>query len=114
MRASIGVAVRLSAMKGITFADDRPGCNVSAHSRCAGQVCLVCPAAFNPEQVRAAFVRCFASLFYTYRRFLHPASGDRKKAGLIYHFNMDGFLKSMPHENAEYMQMLQQTQGWSS
>ncbi|KAJ9642354.1 hypothetical protein H2199_004734 [Coniosporium tulheliwenetii] len=89
------------------------GCNVSAHGRCAAQICLVCPVAFNAEQVRAAFVRCFASLFYTYRRFMHPASGDRKKAGLIYHFNMDGFLKSMPHENAEYTQMLQQTQAFN-
>lgn len=86
---------------------------MSAHGRCAPLICLVCPVAFNAEQVRAAFVRCFASLFYTYRRFMHQASGDRKKSGLIYHFNMDGFLKSMPHENAEYTQMLQQTQAFN-
>lgn len=32
----------------------------------------------------------------------------------MYHFNMDGFLRSLPGENAEYISMLQQTQGESS
>lgn len=89
------------------------GCNVCAHGRCASQICVVCPTAFRPDQVRAAFVRCFASLLYTYRRYLHPATGDQKKSGLIYRFNMDGFLGSMPRENAEYMSMLHQTQGFN-
>ena len=82
-------------------------CNISAHGRCASQICLVCPIAFYPDQIRAAFVRCFASLFYTYRKFLQPATGDQKKAGKLYRFNMDGFLKSIPHENVGYMQMMQ-------
>ncbi|KAJ9619539.1 hypothetical protein H2203_008317 [Taxawa tesnikishii (nom. ined.)] len=89
------------------------GCSVTAHSHCARQITLVCPAAFCADLVRAAFVRCFATLFYTYRRFLHPASGDRRKAGLLYHFNMEGFLRSLPQENAEYMAMLQQTQAFN-
>lgn len=63
--------------------------------------------------MRAAFVRCFASLFYTYRRFLHPASGDRRKAGMAYHFNMDSFLKSVPHGDSDYMNMLRQTQAFN-
>lgn len=87
------------------------GCSLSAHGRCAHQVCLVCPAAFHPEQIRAAFVRCFASLFYTYRKFLSPAISEHKKAKMLYRFNMDGFLRSLPHENADYMRVLQQTQG---
>lgn len=58
-------------------------------------------------------MRCFASLFYTYRRSLHPASGDRRKAGLIYHFNMDQFLRSVPHGDGEYMDMLRQTQAFN-
>lgn len=87
------------------------GCGANVHSRCAQQIPIVCPAAFHPEQVRAAFVRCFASLFYTYRKYLQPATGDQKKAGMIYRFNMDGFLRSLPHENADYMHVLQQTQG---
>ncbi|WPG98559.1 Hypothetical protein R9X50_00135100 [Acrodontium crateriforme] len=89
------------------------GCNLIVHPRCISAVCLVCPVAFKPEQIRAAFVRCFASLFYTYRRHLHPASGDRRKAGLIYHFNMDQFLRSVPHGDSEYMNMLRHTQGFN-
>ena len=87
------------------------GCKTVVHNRCALQICLVCPAAFFPDQIRAAFVRCFASLFYTYKKFLNPASGDKKKAGLTYSFNIDAFLKSLPHEHAEYIAVLQQTQG---
>ena len=74
---------------------------------------VVCPTAFRADQVRAAFVRCFASLFYTYRRFLHPASGERRKAGMVYHFNMDQFLKSCPHGDGEYMAMLRDTQAFN-
>ena len=86
------------------------GCGINAHTRCAQQICIVCPVAFHPEQVRAAFARCFAALFYTYRKFLLPPSRDQKKAGLLYGFQMDGFMRSLPSENAAYMQMLQQTQ----
>ncbi|TKA63239.1 hypothetical protein B0A49_08011 [Cryomyces minteri] len=32
---------------------------------------------------------------------------------MLYHFNLDGFLRSMPNENVEYIQMLQQTQGFN-
>ncbi|KAL3480005.1 AEX-3 domain-containing protein [Aspergillus californicus] len=88
-------------------------CKTMVHNRCAHQICLVCPAAFHPEQVRAAFVRCFASLFYTYKKFLQPASGDKKKAGLTYSFNMDAFFKSLPSEHAEYIGILQHTQGFN-
>ncbi|KAI9038481.1 dDENN domain protein [Aspergillus affinis] len=88
-------------------------CKTLVHSRCALQICLVCPAAFHPEQVRAAFVRLFASLFYTYKKYLQPASGDKKKAGLTYSFNMDAFMKSLPGEHAEYISILQQTQGFN-
>ncbi|KAL8829335.1 MAG: hypothetical protein Q9170_006219 [Blastenia crenularia] len=89
------------------------GCAINAHARCAQQICLVCPAAFHPEQVRAAFVRCFASLFYTYRKFLQPATGDQKKAGMLFNFNMNGFLRSLPHETADYTSVLQQTQAFN-
>ncbi|KAL8701151.1 MAG: hypothetical protein Q9201_005067 [Fulgogasparrea decipioides] len=89
------------------------GCGIHAHARCAQQICLVCSAAFHPEQVRAAFVRCFASLFYTYRKFLQPASGDQKKAGMLFHFNTNGFLRSLPRETADYINVLQQTQAFN-
>jgi hypothetical protein len=89
------------------------GCGIIAHSRCIEAITIVCPIAFRADQVRAAFVRCFASLFYTYRKFLHPASGERRKAGLIYHFNMDQFLRSVPHGDSDYMNMLRQTQAFN-
>ncbi|PLB33352.1 dDENN domain protein [Aspergillus candidus] len=88
-------------------------CQAVVHNRCALQICLVCPAAFYPDQVRAAFVRCFASLFYTYKKFLQPASGDKRKAGLTYSFNMEAFMKGLPGEHAEYIAILQQTQGFN-
>jgi len=75
---------------------------------------MVCPTAFRPDQVRASFVRCFASLLYTYRKYLVSATGERKKAGMLYEFRMDEFMKSMPNENAQYMAMMQQTQGMFS
>lgn len=72
---------------------------------------MVCPSAFRPDQVRASFVRCFASLLYTYRRYLAPATGERKKAGMLYEFKMDEFMKNQPSENMQYLATLQQTQG---
>lgn len=30
---------------------------------------------------------------------------------MVYHFNMDNFLKNVPSENAGYMHMLRETQG---
>lgn len=87
------------------------GCNINAHGRCVPQVTIVCSAAFHPEQIRAAFVRCFASLLYTYRKFLKPSPGPQKKNGQLFAFDSNGFIKSLPKENAEYVQMLQQTQG---
>ncbi|KAF2809530.1 dDENN domain-containing protein [Mytilinidion resinicola] len=89
------------------------GCSACAHGRCANQIAVVCPSAFRADQVRAAFVRCFASLVYTYRRHMYPASGDQKKSGLIYRFKMDEFQKSLPHETAEYIRALQDTQAFN-
>ncbi|CAI7634571.1 hypothetical protein PCG10_005325 [Penicillium crustosum] len=88
-------------------------CKLIVHNRCASMVCLPCDAAFHPDQIRAAFVRCFASLFYTYKKFLLPASGDKKKSGMFYSFNMEAFMKSLPSEHAEYITILQQTQGFN-
>ncbi|KAI9849234.1 MAG: hypothetical protein M1837_004693 [Sclerophora amabilis] len=89
------------------------GCQMNAHGRCSEIISLVCPNAFHADQVQAAFVRCFASLLYTYRKHLHPATGSSKKGGNIYQFNMDGFVKSLPHDVADYVSMLRQTQGFN-
>jgi hypothetical protein len=42
-----------------------------------------------------------------------PATGERKKSGMVYHFKMDEFMKSQPAENVQYLTTLQQTQGLS-
>ncbi|KAF1849936.1 dDENN domain-containing protein [Cucurbitaria berberidis CBS 394.84] len=89
------------------------GCTTYAHGRCVGNICIVCPTAFRPDQVRASFARCFASLLYTYRRYLIPATGDRKKAGMVYQFKMDEFVKSLPNEHVQYITTLQQTQAFN-
>ena len=87
------------------------GCGTAVHNRCANQLYILCPAAFYPEQIRAAFVRCFASLFYMYRKYMQAPSTEQRKNGMVYRFNMNGFLRSLPHENADYIAVLQQTQG---
>ena len=87
------------------------GCGAAVHGGCAAQICIVCPAAFFPDQIRAAFARCFAGLFYTYRKYMQPPIPDQMKNGMIYHFNMNEFLRSLPHENADYLAVLRQTQG---
>ncbi|KIX04120.1 uncharacterized protein Z518_07673 [Rhinocladiella mackenziei CBS 650.93] len=89
------------------------GCGFVIHDRCAHQITVVCSAAFYSDQVRAAFVRCLASLFYTYRRFMQPAPSQKKKLGTIYEFDNDAFIKSLPPDHAAYMEMLQQTQAWN-
>lgn len=103
-----------------TICDDKPegdgiykctSCSTISHGRCLGQVSLVCPSAFNADRVRAAFVRCFASLFYTYRKHLNRPTKDQKSNGQLYGFDMDGFIKSLPNEQQEYTAMLKQTQG---
>jgi hypothetical protein len=41
---------------------------------------------------------------------MHPASGDRRKAGMVYHFNMDQFIRSVPGEQTEHITMMRETQ----
>jgi hypothetical protein len=86
-------------------------CITVSHGRCLGYVSLVCPSAFHADRIRAAFVRCFANLFYTYRKYLGRPTKEQKSSGQIYAFDMEGFLKSLPHEQHEYLAMLKQTQG---
>ncbi|ETI19511.1 hypothetical protein G647_09345 [Cladophialophora carrionii CBS 160.54] len=89
------------------------GCGFVIHDRCADQISVVCSAAFYPDQVRAAFVRCMASLFYTYRRFMQPATAQKRKLGSTFTFDSSSFIKSLPPDHAAYMEMLQQTQAWN-
>jgi len=87
------------------------GCDCLSHNRCLGFVSLVCPQAFHPDRVRAAFVRCMASLLYTYRKHLGRPSREQKANGQLYAFDMDGFIRSLPYDQQEYATMLRDTQG---
>lgn len=87
------------------------GCKCTSHSRCLGFVSVVCPEAFHSDRVRAAFVRCQASLLYTYRKHMGRPSKQQKSNGQGYAFDMDGFIKSLPHDQQEYATMLRETQG---
>lgn len=86
------------------------GCGCLVHNRCLGFVCLVCPVAFNADKVRAAFVRCLASLIFTYRKYLGRPSKLQKENGQIYAFDMDGFIKSLPYDQQEYATKMRDTQ----
>lgn len=89
------------------------GCGFVIHDRCADQISIVCSAAFYPDQVRAAFVRCMASLFYTYRKFMLPAAVQKRKKGSVYTFDSQAFIKTLPPDHGAYIEMLQQTQAWN-
>ncbi|KAM3506449.1 hypothetical protein MY11210_007546 [Beauveria gryllotalpidicola] len=85
-------------------------CKTISHGRCLGVASLVCPQAFHSDRVRAAFVRCQASLLYTYRKHLARPSKQQRSNGQIYAFDMDGFIKSLPHDQQDYAVMMRDTQ----
>lgn len=87
------------------------GCYTCVHDRCAHEISIVCPAAFHADQIRAAFVRCFASLFYTYKKFMTSATSEDKRSGRQYAFQTDAFVKSLPSDHAQYMNFLKSTHG---
>ncbi|KAK0639279.1 AEX-3 domain-containing protein [Cercophora newfieldiana] len=89
------------------------GCGCLSHNRCLGFVSLVCPEAFHPDRVRAAFVRCLASLLYTYRKHLGRPTKEQKANGQLYAFDMDGFIKSLPLDQQEYARMMRETQAFN-
>ncbi|KAG5983929.1 hypothetical protein E4U55_006712 [Claviceps digitariae] len=105
-----------------TICDDRSeddgcyecaACKTIAHGRCLGQVSLVCPEAFHADRIRAAFVRCLASLLYTYRKHLGRPNKQQKSNGQLYAFDMDGFIKGLPYEQQEYATMMRDTQAFN-
>ncbi|KAJ2907156.1 DENN domain-containing protein [Zalerion maritima] len=89
------------------------GCGIFSHHRCLGIVSVVCPQAFHPDRVRAAFVRCQASLLYTYRKYLGRPSKEQRKNGQMYAFDMDSYVRSLPYEQQEYANMMKQTQAFN-
>ncbi|CAJ2511126.1 Uu.00g067510.m01.CDS01 [Anthostomella pinea] len=89
------------------------GCGAVSHGRCLGCVSLVCPVAFDSDKIRAAFVRCQASLLYTYRKFMGRPSRQQKSNGQLFAFDMNGFIKSLPYDQQEYVGMMKETQAFN-
>ena len=98
---------------------------------CGSQITVPCPSAFYPDQIRASFVRMFAALLYTYRKYIislpdTPAStngtssrqtqrGGRtngRNHGVVAKFELQGFIRSLEREHGEYINMLGSTQGF--
>ncbi|ORY63996.1 AEX-3 domain-containing protein [Pseudomassariella vexata] len=88
-------------------------CSGVSHGRCLGCVSLVCPSAFNAEKVRAAFVRCLASLLYTYRKHMGRPSRDQRNNRQMYAFDMNAFIKSLPYDQQDYATMMKETQAFN-
>lgn len=86
------------------------GCGCRSHSRCLVSASLVCPRAFHADRVRAAFVRCLASLLYTYRKHLGRPTKEQRANGQLYGFDMGGYIKSLPYDQQEYATMMKDTQ----
>lgn len=89
------------------------GCGFVVHGACAPQITVPCPVAFYPDQVRAAFVRAFAALLYTYRKHLVTPNKDQRKAGQIAALDLAAFMKPLERDHAEYIEMLSQTQAFN-
>ncbi|TQS31835.1 hypothetical protein Golomagni_07873, partial [Golovinomyces magnicellulatus] len=85
-------------------------CAAVSHGRCLGFASLVCPEAFHADRVRAAFVRCQASLLFTYRKYLGRPSRQQKSNGQMFSFDMDGYIKNLPYDQQEYSTMMRDTQ----
>jgi hypothetical protein len=102
---------------------------------CASQITVPCPSAFYPDQVRASFVRMFAALLYTYRKYLIPianasvngsgtgsATSRRQvpqqtpalkgSSSLVAKFDLPAFTRSLERDHSEYITMLGSTQGF--
>lgn len=86
------------------------GCGCLSHSRCLVSCSLVCSEAFHADRVRAAFVRCLASLLYTYRKHLGRPTKEQKANGQLYAFDMSGFIRSLPYDQQDYATTMRDTQ----
>ena len=44
---------------------------------------------------------------------MQPAPPQKRKPGPVNHFDREAFIRSLPADHAEYIQMLEQTQAWN-
>ncbi len=106
-------SVRVLFVYGKAYLD----CRLSVHQRCLDAVTLPClsPANFSPDRIRAAFLRCFASLLYNYRKYLEPIPvGQRQSSdGQLFNFKLSAFVRSASRDTIPYMEMLAETQAFN-
>jgi dDENN domain len=91
-------------------------CRLTVHHRCLDSVVLPCMsgANFSADRIRAAFLRCFASLLYKYRKHLEPISRRQdSQDGRLYKFKLHNFLKGASREIYPYLEMLSETQAFN-
>lgn len=87
------------------------GCRLKVHDSCIEQVNMPClPVCFNGERIRAAFLRFFSTLFYTYRKFMNPPNRGDAIRGKYFSFDMEGFILHHPRPIGSYLSELSQTQ----
>ena len=92
-------------------------CRLTVHHRCSDSVVLPCMSAanFSPDRIRAAFLRCFATLLYNYRKHMSPAlrAQANGSGGKLFEFNLQAFLRSSSRETSQYLEMLSETQAFN-
>jgi hypothetical protein len=91
-------------------------CRLTVHQHCLDAVTLPCLSAanFSPDRIRAAFLRCFASLLYNYRKYLEPVSASQRKSdGKLFNFKLQGFIRAAPRDTAPFLEMLSETQAFN-
>lgn len=70
---------------------------------------------FSPDRIRAAFLRCYASLLFNYRKHLEPVPASQRKTaeGKLYDFKMSAFLRAASRDTTSYLEMLSETQAFN-
>jgi len=92
-------------------------CRLSVHHHCTDAITLPCLSAanFSADRIRAAFIRCFASLLFNYRKHLEPLPPQTQNSGeaKIFNFKLAGFLRAAPRDSAGYLEILSETQAFN-
>jgi hypothetical protein len=114
-RVSLSVMVHLPLLRSVV---DLIDCRLNVHHRCLDAVTLPClsPANFSPDRIRAAFLRCFASMLYNYRKYMEPiAPNDRRPHDVGKHsnFKASAFTRAAPRDSVHFLDCLLDTQAFN-
>jgi len=107
------LSVMVLSLSFISWSD----CKLSVHHRCLDAVTLPCQSHtnFSADRIRAAFLRCWASLLFNYRKHLEPVPVAQRKDsnGKLFDFKMAGFLRATSKDSSAYLEMLAETQAFN-